>query len=76
MDGYEVAKALRSVPETAAARLIAVTGYGQEEDVQRSREAGFHLHLTRPVDPEQRKRVLTASTDQPSKRSNSFRMIP
>jgi PAS domain S-box-containing protein len=60
MDGYEVAVHLRSRPECAA-RLVAVTGYGQEEDRRRSREAGFDLHLTKPVDPEELKRVLAAA---------------
>jgi CheY-like chemotaxis protein len=51
MDGYRVARALRGNPATAAARLIALTGYGQEEDRRRSREAGFDEHLTKPADP-------------------------
>src|SRR5262249_21899019 len=50
MDGYSVAGALRRNPETAGARMIAVTGYGAEGDRRRSREAGFDLHLTKPVD--------------------------
>jgi CheY-like chemotaxis protein len=50
LDGYGVAMALRQDPMTAAARLIAVSGYGQEEDQRRSREAGFDRHLTKPVD--------------------------
>jgi signal transduction histidine kinase len=49
MDGYQVAEALRQDPATAAARLIAVSGYGEEEDRRRSREAGFDRHLTKPV---------------------------
>lgn len=58
MDGYEVAQALRLDPSTAEARLIAVTGYGQAEDRQRSLEAGFDLHLTKPVDPPEIERLL------------------
>jgi PAS domain S-box-containing protein len=58
MDGYEVAKALRATPETARARLIALTGYGQAEDLRRSREAGFDLHLTKPVSPADLRRAL------------------
>ncbi|MBY0527279.1 MAG: PAS domain S-box protein [Gemmataceae bacterium] len=50
MDGYEVARRLRQRPETARAQLVAVTGYGQEEDRRLSREAGFDLHLVKPVD--------------------------
>jgi len=59
MDGYEVARALRSDPATAPARLIAVSGYGQEEDRRRSEECGFDLHLTKPVDPVELQRLLT-----------------
>jgi signal transduction histidine kinase/ActR/RegA family two-component response regulator len=51
MDGFTVAEHLRRSPETAAARLIAVTGYGQEEDRQRALEAGFDVHLVKPVEP-------------------------
>jgi hypothetical protein len=51
MDGYGVAAALRQDPAVASARLIAVTGYGQEEEVRRSVEAGFEAHLTKPVMP-------------------------
>lgn len=58
MDGYQVAAALRRDPETASAKLIAVTGYGREEDRRRSKEAGFDLHLTKPVDPVQLRLLL------------------
>ena len=51
MDGYEVARRMRALHSTRA-RIVAVTGYGQEEDRRRSREAGFDEHLTKPVDPE------------------------
>lgn len=51
MDGYEVARRLREMPDLNGIHLIAVTGYGQEEDRRRSREAGFSQHLTKPVDP-------------------------
>jgi PAS domain S-box-containing protein len=52
LDGYGVVSALRRNPATAAARVIAVTGYGSEEDQSRSRAVGFDEHLTKPVDPE------------------------
>jgi signal transduction histidine kinase/DNA-binding response OmpR family regulator len=58
MDGYAVARAFRGDPALASARLIALTGYGQEEDQRRSREAGFDLHLTKPVDFAELQRVL------------------
>jgi CheY-like chemotaxis protein len=49
MDGYAVAQALRREPLPAATRLIALTGYGQDEDLRRALEAGFDAHLTKPV---------------------------
>ena len=49
MDGYEVARQLRA-EATNPLRLIAVTGYGQDEDRARSATAGFDLHLVKPVD--------------------------
>jgi len=63
-DGYELAISLRKNPATAEARLIAVTAYGSDEDKQRSREAGFHLHLVKPVRPEK----LLEELDQPVRR--------
>jgi PAS domain S-box-containing protein len=51
MSGYEVAAQLRQDPDMARMRLIAVSGYGQGEDRRRARQAGFDLHLTKPVDP-------------------------
>jgi signal transduction histidine kinase len=58
MTGFEVAAQLRRDPATASAQLIAVTGYGRDEDRRRSKEAGFDLHLTKPVDPAQLRRLL------------------
>src|SRR5262249_55406724 len=49
MSGYEVARQLRANPENEGLVLAAVTGYGQDEDVRRSREAGFDYHLTKPL---------------------------
>jgi CheY-like chemotaxis protein len=50
MDGYAVARALRSAGGTATSYLVALSGYGQESDKQRAREAGFDAHLTKPVE--------------------------
>jgi signal transduction histidine kinase len=50
IDGYEVARRLRQHPGTANIRLIALTGYGLAEDQRRVLEAGFDLHLVKPVD--------------------------
>ncbi len=49
MSGYEVARRLRKQPGGRKTTLIALTGYGQEEDRRKSREAGFDHHLTKPV---------------------------
>jgi CheY-like chemotaxis protein len=51
MDGYEVARAFRADPSLRAVRLIALTGYGQQEDRRRAEQAGFDSHLTKPADP-------------------------
>ena len=50
MDGYELARQMRAAPELAHATLIAVTGYGQEDDKQKAYAAGFDHHLVKPVD--------------------------
>ncbi len=51
LDGCEVARRLRQAPETGEAFLIAMTGWGQPQDKRRSAQAGFHLHLVKPVEP-------------------------
>jgi PAS domain S-box-containing protein len=51
MDGYECARAIRACDWAAKTLLVALTGWGQEDDKRRSREAGFDRHLTKPVDP-------------------------
>ena len=58
MSGLEVAAELRRHPQTSAARLIAVTGWGQAEDRQRTSAAGFDHHLTKPTDPPSLQRLL------------------
>lgn len=50
MDGYELARRIRDFLGPRTPLLIAVTGYGQVEDAERSREAGFEHHLVKPVD--------------------------
>jgi PAS domain S-box-containing protein len=52
LDGYEVARRLRALKRERRFRIIAVTGWGQEADRQKSQEAGFDLHLVKPVDPQ------------------------
>ena len=50
MDGYEVARLLRALPQDPRTTLVALTGWGQVEDRRLSREAGFDGHLVKPVD--------------------------
>jgi signal transduction histidine kinase len=52
LDGYEVARRIRLQPWGKSAVLIALTGWGQDEDRRRSREVGFDSHLVKPLDPE------------------------
>jgi len=59
MSGYEVARKLRQEPGGERLVLAAMTGYGQDEDRRRSKEAGFDQHFTKPVDPEQVQVLLT-----------------
>jgi two-component system CheB/CheR fusion protein len=63
MSGYDVARALRRHAHLDRTLLVALTGYGQEEDRRRALEAGFDHHLTKPVDPELLRRFL----DQPER---------
>jgi CheY-like chemotaxis protein len=53
MNGYQVTRALRQMPEFTRAYIVAVTGYGQEEDRRRAKEAGFDYHLTKPLEQAQ-----------------------
>jgi signal transduction histidine kinase len=59
LDGYEVARRLRAQPATARLLLVALTGYGLPEDRQRSHDAGFDVHLVKPVEPEALAHALT-----------------
>ena len=58
LDGYEVARRLRRGSQDRPLRIVAVTGWGQDADRQRSREAGFDLHLVKPVDAGQLAKAL------------------
>jgi signal transduction histidine kinase/ActR/RegA family two-component response regulator len=60
MSGYDVASAIRREPWGGGAYLLAVTGWGQSEDKERARRAGFNEHLTKPVDPERLEKIITA----------------
>jgi PAS domain S-box-containing protein len=59
MDGYEVAQRLRQQPGGTKMLLVAVTGWGQEEDRRRSQEAGFDGHMVKPTDPDTLRQFFT-----------------
>jgi CheY-like chemotaxis protein len=59
MDGYEVARRLRSARDGSIS-LIALTGYGQPDDRRRALEAGFDVHLTKPVETERLEEIIAA----------------
>ena len=52
MDGHEVARRLRRSPTASGVTLVALTGYGQDDDRRKTRDAGFDHHLVKPVDPD------------------------
>ena len=58
MDGYTLCRELRKLPALRGTGFIALTGYGQSEDVRRAHEAGFAVHLTKPVEPARLREVL------------------
>jgi len=51
IDGYEVARRLRADAATARMRLVALTGYDGEDELQKARSAGFDRHVVKPIDP-------------------------
>jgi DNA-binding response OmpR family regulator len=51
MDGFQVARALRQIPELANSFLVALSGYGTAQDKVLALEAGFNQHLTKPIHP-------------------------
>jgi len=61
MDGYEVARRIRANPDNRGISLIALTGWGQDEDRQRSTAAGFDHHLVKPADIDQLRQLLTVA---------------
>ena len=61
MDGYELARRIRAAGSPA--RLVALTGYGQTDDVRRGREAGFQAHLLKPVDLPALQEILRCKPD-------------
>jgi CheY-like chemotaxis protein len=67
MDGYEVVRLCRKDPKLEVLTVVAMTGYGQDSDRQRSHEAGFDAHLVKPVDVDELRHLLK----RPGRRSLS-----
>ena len=66
LNGYEVAQRIREQPWGASMFLIAVTGWGQEEDRQRSTEVGLNVHMVKPVEPAALEKILAdLAQDEP-----------
>ena len=60
MDGFAVARHLRSQPELAGVVLVALTGYGSDEDRRQAQAAGFNYHMVKPLDLDALQELLTA----------------
>jgi two-component system, chemotaxis family, CheB/CheR fusion protein len=58
MSGYELARRIREMPSMKEVLLVAVTGYGSDDDRRMALEAGFSLHLVKPVDPDRLETIL------------------
>jgi CheY-like chemotaxis protein len=65
LDGWELARRLRQQEAGRTLLLVAVTGYGRQQDRARSLEAGLDAHLTKPVDPGELQRLLAARAGLP-----------
>jgi signal transduction histidine kinase len=77
LDGYQVARRLRQLPQTCDALIIGLTGYGMPADRQLGREAGFDHHLLKPADPAELHRLIeswspAASDEQPPEKPSNL----
>lgn len=64
MSGFELTRRVRANPANRHTRLVALSGYGQDADIQAALEAGFDEHLTKPPDPEHLESLLTGRRRQ------------
>jgi CheY-like chemotaxis protein len=67
LDGYAVARRVRAKLGRNAPAMVALTGFGREEDRERARRAGFDSHLTKPAVPSDLRRILRSYTDGPAR---------
>jgi CheY-like chemotaxis protein len=63
MNGYDLAQALRELPDYAHVPMIAVTGYSMYDDRERALQSGFNAHLTKPIDPSTLMDLITELRD-------------
>jgi signal transduction histidine kinase len=71
LDGYEVARHIRAQPWGARMMVVALSGWGQSEDIRSSSEAGFNLHLVKPISFEALNGVLSQISSGAAKRANA-----
>ena len=64
MDGFELAAALRALPELGACRFIAITGYDDADDRRRSKRAGFEAHLVKPIAMDTLERMVLGAASE------------
>ena len=64
MRGYDIARTVRSQPRFFCTLMMALTGYGQEDDRQAAIAAGFNLHVTKPMDPEKLDSLMQLSSNR------------
>jgi CheY-like chemotaxis protein len=62
MSGFDLARRIRRNPANARTRLVALSGYGQDSDVQAALDVGFDEHLTKPPDPARLEELLRGTS--------------
>ncbi|PVX72277.1 ATP-binding protein [Paraburkholderia unamae] len=76
LSGYEVARALRAMPQARDMVVVALTGWGQDEDRRKTIAAGFDWHITKPADPDQIKALLGCSRGELQAARNAGFALP
>lgn len=73
-DGYELARRVRGDTRLLNMYLVAVTGWGQDDDVRRASDAGFDWHLTKPAEPDDVRRALARAAAAAAARTLATRL--
>jgi CheY-like chemotaxis protein len=76
MDGYEVCRRLRREAGLEKTTVVALTGWGQDEDRRRSHEAGFNHHIVKPVEPSVLERLIEGLESDPREAGNATQQEP